>query len=1851
MNTEITVVSNIVPTHGANLSDPVLLEHGKVLDRRSLVIADSGIKDVEVLLAQLDQGADLLRVDASADFGNLLRDALNGGYERLHFLGHGQSGEIRFGDRALQVEDFTSVLPGEGNIKTPSLHFWSCMTGAGVKGRAFVDGIAKAFGAGVTAFSDLVGAKGLGGSWAPDVCSHEAGFVGVPFANALAYQHTLQTSVLNLIAVPTATGEDVQVWLKGGTVVDSADLVLSYDTAKASYTGSVGNSALGWVWFPNQDEPGHLLIGGYSSTAETINSPSDILLQTISFTLVSGSTGSSVSVETETGLSNSTNNTSVPLGTLPELKPPTVLTFNPVDASIGFPVADNIVLTFTEAIQKGTGMIEIHSGSATGIVVESFDAATSLKLSISGSVLTINPTENLGTETHYFVTFAAGSIKDMAGNSYSGTSTYDFTTAPPVNDFAPVLSVDNANVSLAENAVAGPITGADADATDADGNTVMFSLVNEPVTPFSIDSSTGQISLTAAGAAAIDYESSTKSYALTVKASDGLTAHDQTATVTINLTNVNDNSPVFTSGATGSVAENAATSTVIYTAVTTDADNLAAPTYTLGGTDATLLNIDASTGAVTLKTSPNYEVKPSYSFDVLANDGANSTPQAVVVSVTNVNDNAPVFTSGGTGSVAENAATSTVIYTAVTTDADNLAAPTYTLGGTDEALLNIDASTGAVTLKASANYEVKPSYSFNVLANDGANTTPQAVVVSVTNVNDNSPVFTSGATGSVAENTATSTVIYTAVTADADNLAARTYTLGGTDATLLNIDASTGAVTLKASADYEVKPSYSFDVLANDGANSTPQAVVVSVTNMNDPHTGAATISGQPAVGATLTADITTLADQDGLNNITYQWQANGADIIGATNATLGLAEAQKDLPITVNVTYTDSFGNNTVTSAEKVWNQAPVITVDHSTVSLAENAAAGELGVQATATDVESDVVTLGLVPHPLFTMDSATGKISLTAAGAAALNYEASTSYQLTVTASDTTHTGASATTKTVTVNITDVNEAPTAVALNNATTSLAENTSTTVHIKVADIVITDDALVNNNAVTLSGADANSFEVVDTALYLKAGETLNYEAKNSYAVTINVADSTVTGSSSVTSNYALTVTDVNEAPTAVALNNTTTSIAENTSTTTHIKVADIAVTDDALGTNAVTLSGADANSFEVVGTALYLKAGETLNYEAKNSYAVTVNVADSTVTGSSAVTSNYTLALTNVNDLPTGSVTITSTPTQGQTLTANTTTLADEDGLGTLNYQWYSGAQPVVGATGSTYTLGASDVGQAISAKASYTDGHATLEHVVSSATAAVVGTQSGQVQDGYLSNALVWVDSTPNGVRDWTDGDGDNLWDSGEGDSWTLTDSTGQFTGLVGAGTIRITANPANPTGTIDISTGKAFTGSYSAPSGSTVVNPITTLVVAAGGDESKVKTALGIDSSVNLSTYDPLAEANKTGASSTTLATAIKVQSAATQVANIMALAESVATGAGATSTTGVAASVASALMTAAGSGTVNLTDSSVISGAITTAATNAGGITTGLTTVINIIADSSAAVNNQIATVATTAMTAANAGGTVNAVTSLQQVVAAQIVAQDTLAGQAVTAAENNSIAGITVTSSTVVTDITTAITQVQTIFANHAPTGDVTMTGTATQGQTLTAHHTLADIDGLGTIHYQWQAEGVNISGATSDTLVLAEAQVGHQVRVVATYTDGASHDPESVNSIATAVANSNDAPTGGVTISSTDYTLTVSNTLADADGLGDISYHWKVNGEDIPEATSSTCVFTSSQIGKVFNVTASYTDGHSTYESVNSADFKAADPYAGVPDDGGLSTGAVLAGVGGLGLLAWVLF
>ena len=434
------------------------------------------------------------------------------------------------------------------------------------------------------------------------------------------------------------------------------------------------------------------------------------------------------------------------------------------------------------------------------------------------------------------------------------------------------------------------------------------------------------------------------SYVFTIIASDGLNTTEKS--VTVNVVDANDSAPVITSGATGSVTENAATTTVIYTATRTDADVTAAfrqVTYSVKPAvgDAARVAINATTGAVTLLAVANFEVKTSYQFTIIASDGLNASEKAVTVNVIDTNDNAPLITSATTGTVAENAATSTVIYTVTRTDADVTAAfrnVSYSIKPLvgDAARVTIHPATGAVTLLASADFETKKSYLFTVVASDGVNRAEKAVTVAVTDRNDNAPVITSAAVGSVTENAATTTVIYTATRTDADVTAAFrlvTYSIKPLvgDAARVAINAATGAVTLLAAADYETKASYLFTVVASDGVNSAEKAVTVSVVNVDD--TAATFTSGRTAsvvASATLNPVVYTATVNDAADvsqGVAFSLAAADATLF-AIDATTGAVTvkgstlAMKGKVYTFTVTATDKGG------AKKAVSQLITLTV-----------------------------------------------------------------------------------------------------------------------------------------------------------------------------------------------------------------------------------------------------------------------------------------------------------------------------------------------------------------------------------------------------------------------------------------------------------------------------------------------------------------------------------------------------------------------------------------------------------------------------------------------------------------------------------------------------------------------------------------------------------------------------------------------------------------------------------------------------------------------------------------------------------------------------------------------------------
>lgn len=106
---------------------------------------------------------------------------------------------------------------------------------------------------------------------------------------------------------------------------------------------------------------------------------------------------------------------------------PVVVGFAPDDEATNVAVNSNIVLTFGETVQKGSGTVMLKR--ADGTLIQSFDVATSAAITVSGNLLTIDPAADLALGTGYRVEIGAGTVRDAAGNAYGGTTAYNFTTA------------------------------------------------------------------------------------------------------------------------------------------------------------------------------------------------------------------------------------------------------------------------------------------------------------------------------------------------------------------------------------------------------------------------------------------------------------------------------------------------------------------------------------------------------------------------------------------------------------------------------------------------------------------------------------------------------------------------------------------------------------------------------------------------------------------------------------------------------------------------------------------------------------------------------------------------------------------------------------------------------------------------------------------------------------------------------------------------------------------------------------------------------------------------------------------------------------------------------------------------------------------------------------------------------------------------------------------------------------------------------------------------------------------------------------------------------------------------------
>ena len=426
---------------------------------------------------------------------------------------------------------------------------------------------------------------------------------------------------------------------------------------------------------------------------------------------------------------------------------------------------------------------------------------------------------------------------------------------------------------------------------------------------------------------------------------------------------------------------------------------------------------------------------------------------------------------------------------------------------------------------------------------------------------------------------------------------------------------------------------------------------------INAPATGAPIITGTAQVGETLTADVSGIADPDGITHalFSYQWISNDGtsnmDIAGATGSTYTLVAADQGKTIKVKVTFFDDiFNEETLTSS--------------ATTTVGNSPATGVPTITGTAQVGETLTADVSGIAD---------------ADGLTSVAY----SYQwISNDGTSDTHI-AGATSSTYTLMSTDVGKT----------------------IKV-EVNFTDDAGFNET-LTSTATDEVSFAVG------KQG----------------VENSPATGAPTITGTP-----QVGETLTA-----------------------DTSGIDDADGLRGATFSYQwISNGSSGMMTTATTNPTYTLG-AFDNDHTIKVKVSFTDDAGNDeALTSAATSSVAaRPNSEATGAPTISGTAQVGETLTADTSGIADSDGLSSVSYsyQWISNDgnsdSDIAGATNSTYTLVATDEGNTIKVKVSFTDDEGYSESLTSTETASVISASEGASGQGSSQNSPATGAPTINGT----------------------------------------------------------------------------------------------------------------------------------------------------------------------------------------------------------------------------------------------------------------------------------------------------------------------------------------------------------------------------------------------------------------------------------------------------------------------------------------------------------------------
>ncbi|RMC09032.1 hypothetical protein DUI87_14036 [Hirundo rustica rustica] len=362
----------------------------------------------------------------------------------------------------------------------------------------------------------------------------------------------------------------------------------------------------------------------------------------------------------------------------------------------------------------------------------------------------------------------------------------------------------------------------------------------------------------------LDFET-TKSFLLRVRAQN-VAAVPLAAftTVYVNVTDVNDNVPFFTSSIyEASVTEGADVGTFVTQVSATDLDlgQHGEITYSLlhdSGRDYTCFRLDPQTGSIYTTSVFDREEKGSYLLEVKSMDGSesarpgkhgkpNSDTAYVRVSISDVNDNQPLFAqSVYEVNVDEDQDVGSTVLTVSANDEDegtNAKLRYQITAGNTGGVLDVDPETGAIFIAQPLDYEETKMYEIHLLASDGKWEDYAVIIINIINKNDEAPVFSINEYyGSIIEELdALPVFVLQVMASDPDSVVDGgdlRYSLHGYGAAdIFTIDERTGSIYTHKRLDREERALWRFIVLATDegGGGLTGFAdVIINVWDIND---------------------------------------------------------------------------------------------------------------------------------------------------------------------------------------------------------------------------------------------------------------------------------------------------------------------------------------------------------------------------------------------------------------------------------------------------------------------------------------------------------------------------------------------------------------------------------------------------------------------------------------------------------------------------------------------------------------------------------------------------------------------------------------------------------------------------------------------------------------------------------------------------------------------------------------------------------------------------------------------------------------------------------------------------------